>query len=50
MNQYPMHVVVFYPYADDEHIVMQVVKMSSIFFRESDNEAFSPCYLWYKTR
>ena len=42
-----MHVVVSYSYADDEYIVIRVVKTSPIFFQEPDNGAFSPCYLWY---
>ena len=45
-----MHVVVSYLYANNERIVMRVVKTSSIFFQESDNGAFSPCYLWYGAR
>ena len=35
---------------DDECIVVRVVKTSRIFFREPDNGAFSPCYLWYEAR
>ena len=29
---------------------MRVVKTSHIFFREPDNGAFSPCYLWFEAR
>ena len=45
-----MHVVVSYLYADDKRIVVLVVKTLCIFFREPDNGAFSPCYLWYEAR
>ena len=45
-----MRVVVSYSYVDDKRIVVQVVKTLHIFFREPDNGAFSPCYLWYEAR
>ena len=45
-----MHVVIFYSYANDQCVVVRVVKTSRIFLRESDYGAFSPCYLWYKAR
>ena len=45
-----MHVVIFYLYADDQRIVVRVVKTSCILLRESDYKAFSPCYLRYKAR
>ena len=45
-----MHVVIFYPYVDDQRIVVRVVKMSCIFLRESDYGAFSPCYLQHRAR
>ena len=45
-----MHVVIFYPYADDQRVVMRVVETLRIFLRESDYGAFSSCYLWYRTR
>ena len=43
-----MHVVILYPYADDQRVVVWVVKASCIFLRESDYGAFSPCYLRYR--
>ena len=45
-----MHVVVSYSYVDNKRIVVRVVKMSCIFFREPDNEAFFSCDLWYEAR
>ena len=45
-----MYVVVSYSYADDKRIVVRVVTMSHIFFRELNYRAFSPCYLWYGAR
>ena len=45
-----MHVVIFYPYADDQRVVMRVVETLRIFLRESDYGAFSSCYLWYRAR
>ena len=45
-----MHVVIFYPYANDQCIVVQVVKTLCILLRESDYRAFSLCYLWYRAR
>ena len=45
-----MHVVIFYPYADNQRIIVQVVKTLCILLRESDYGAFSPCYLWYRAR
>ena len=44
-----MHVVIPYSYVDDQRVVVQVVKTSCIFLRESDYGAFSPCYFRYKT-
>ena len=44
-----MHVVVFYPYADDQHIVVWVVKASCILLRESDYGAFPSRYCgWWR--
>ena len=45
-----MHVVILYPYCNDQRVVVLVVKASRIFFRESDYRAFSPCYLRYRAR
>ena len=45
-----MHVVIFYLYADDQRIVVRVVKTLCILLRESDYGSFSPCYLWYRAR
>ena len=45
-----MHVVVFYPYADDQRIVVWVVKASCILLRESDYGAFPSCYLRHWAR
>ena len=45
-----MHVVILYPYADDQRVVMRVVKTLRIFLRESDYGAFSLCYLRYRAR
>ena len=50
VDQHPVHVVIFYPYADDQRIVVRVVKTSRIFLRESDYGAFSSCYFRYKAR
>ena len=41
---------IFYPYADDQRVVMRVVETLRIFLRESDYGAFSSCYLWYRAR
>ena len=43
-----MHVVILYPYANNQRVVMRVVKTSCIFLRESDYGAFSLCYLRYR--
>ena len=45
-----MHVVVPYSYTDNKRIVVQVVNTSRIIFQELNDEAFSPCYLWYRAR
>ena len=39
-------VVVSYPYANDECIVMWVVETSGIFFREFDDGVVDPHHLW----
>ena len=44
------HVVVFNPYADDQRIVVRVVKASCIRLRESDYGAFPLCYLRHRAR
>ena len=44
-----MHIVILYLYANNQRVVMRVVKMSCIFLRESDYGAFPPCYLRYRT-
>ena len=44
-----MHIVILYLYANNQRVVMRVVKMSCIFLRESDYRAFPPCYLRYRT-
>ena len=43
-----MHVVILYSYADDQRVVVRVVKTSCVFLQESDYRAFSPCYLRYR--
>ena len=45
-----MHVVVFYPYADDQHIVVWVVKASCILLQESDYGALPSRYLRHRAR
>ena len=50
VNQDPVRVVVSYPNANDERIVMWVVEISDIFFRESDNEVVDPHHLWDEAR
>ena len=44
-----MHVVIFYSYANDQRVIVRVVKTLRVFLRESDYGAFSLCYLRYKT-
>ena len=43
-----MHVVILYSYANDQRVVLRVVKTSCIFLRESNYGAFSLCYLQYR--
>ena len=49
VDQDPICVIVSYSDANDKRIVMWVVKMLSIFFRESNDGVVYPCYLWYGT-
>ena len=44
-----MSVVVLYPDANNECIIMWVVETSSIFFRESNYRVVDLCHLWDKT-
>ena len=45
-----MRVVISYSYTDDKYIVMWVVKMSGIFFGESNDGVVHPRHLGYETR
>jgi len=42
-------VIVPYPSANNERIVMEVVKTSSIFLREPNYGVVDPCHLWNET-
>ena len=44
-----MRIVISYLYADDECIVMRVVKTSGVFLRESDDGVVHSRHLWYGT-
>ena len=44
-----MRIVIPYPFANDKCVIMRVVKMSSILFREPDNGVVNPRHLWYET-
>ena len=50
VDQHLVHVVIFYPYVNNQRVVVRMVKSSRIFLRESDYEAFSLCYLQYRAR